>query len=96
MSEELIRETGRELDELVRFQPRNKQEVASWSRRAYQSKEEMIENGMGILVPHFLWHYLDDAKVRFDSKEISDNENRAIVTLVEYLKKGIIPSEDDL
>jgi len=49
---------------LMEIEPNSKDELSAWYRKSRDVKS-FLEEGCGeIDIPHFLWHYLEDADIR--------------------------------
>ena len=80
------------LTELVKFVPTNQDQLSNW----YDKAHVLGESGLMIDAPHFVWHYLSDADIRMKEPEYAEMQNRRINELIDYLNRGVMPSEGEV
>ena len=93
--EEQIKQLGYALSTLCDFVPASKVELREWYDRAQVIVDNQIK-GANIGVPHFLWHFLSDADIRLKSIEYAAMQNGRMDVLLEHLKRGSVPSDDEI
>lgn len=92
-----IDELAAALDELRAFKLTSKADVDRWYQLARKLEARLVmEGGLSPEVPSILWHYLADADIRFRDSEYAALQDRQMRLLVQYLKRGEIPSDDEL
>jgi hypothetical protein len=92
-----IKKFAEALTRLVEFVPTSNDELKQWYEESWQFKAEHLKGGEDFLkVPHFLWHYLSDADIRMKSEAYAKMQNHRINLLLEYLKRGVLPSDKDI
>ena len=81
-----------ELALLLEFVPTSKEELKQWYDRA-----QSLQDDKGLLqdAPHFLWHYLSDADIRMKDESYAEIQNSRIKLLIEHLRSGVMPSDED-
>ena len=81
-----------ELEQLVRFVPRNRDDLMLWYARARRFRDEaLLKSGLARDVPEFLWGYLDDADVRFEDETQEAQQNQKAQLLIRELRQGRMP-----
>ncbi len=81
---------------LVEFVPKTKEELEQWYIQARNLEtEHLLNGGLSQDMPHFLWHYLSDADIRMKDESYADIQSRRIHLLLEHLKLGVIPNDED-
>lgn len=87
-----IKRLTEELTGLTEFVPKTKNELGRWYSQARRVLEdnELLEGA-----PHFLWHYLSDADIRMKDEEYAEIQSRRISLLIQHLKCGVMPSDED-
>lgn len=98
MSEQsAIEQLAIELEALIGFTPKTKEDLDRWYEGARRLEAELVRpGGLSPKVPHFLWHYLADADIRMKDEKYAGLHNRRINLLLQYLKKGEIPSDEGI
>jgi len=91
-----IEQLERELTLLVEFVPRTKDELHLWYEEAQCLKENFFEGPDSLSPPHFLWHYLSDADIRMKDEVYAEMQVRRVNLLLEHLKRGVMPSDEDV
>ena len=92
-----IKRLAEALTRLADFVPASKADLNQWYDQAQQIKDDHLKGGEDYLeVPHFLWHYLSDADIRMKSEVYAEMQNRQLNTLLEHLKRGVLPTDEDL
>jgi hypothetical protein len=93
----MIRALADSLHHLRTLKPKTKDDVASWYVLARKLEAELVSaNGLSPEVPSLLWHYLADADIRFKDEAYADLQDHQMRLLVQCLKRGEIPSDDEL
>jgi hypothetical protein len=82
---------------LVQFVPETKDELIEWNQLARTIETNFLlgPSGLSHFVPHFLWHYLADADIRMKDEKYAVEQSRRIDLVLEHLKCGVIPSDED-
>jgi hypothetical protein len=94
---ELIAELAAALEELRAFKPASKADVTRWFQRARELEARLVEKGgLSPEVPSLLWNYLADADIRFKDSKYAELQDGQMRLLVRYLKRGEMPSDDEL
>lgn len=83
---------AKELVRLIEFVPRTKAELSDWYEQARLLQAGDLLKG----APHFVWHYLADADIRMKDDVYAEMQNRRIKTVLDYLNKGVMPSDEDV
>ena len=93
-----IRQLAEELTRLSEFVPTSKDELDKWYEQAKRLKDEhlLAPDGLSQYMPHFLWHYLSDADTRMKDEAYAKMQNGQLNLLLEPLKRGVLPSDEDL
>ena len=86
-----IKRLAEELSHLVEFKPASKDELNEW----YDQAQPLQESGLLVNAPHFVWHYLSDADIRMKDEVYADLQNRRIDLVLQALKRGVMPSDED-
>jgi hypothetical protein len=94
---EQIAELAATLEELRRFKPATKADMSRWYELARRLEARLVmKGGLSPEVPSILWNYLADADIRFKDAKYADLQDRQIRLLVQYLKRGEIPSDEEI
>ena len=92
-----IAELATALADLRAFKPTSKEELARWYELAREIEATLVEKGgLSPEVPSLLWNYLADADIRFKSAKCADLQNQQMRLLIQYLKRGEMPSNEEL
>ncbi|MCZ2153969.1 MAG: hypothetical protein LC114_08745 [Bryobacterales bacterium] len=86
-----------ELEELRRIKIASRDDLNEWFTRA--RKLEAVLTGKGGLspeMPSILWHYLADADIRAKDEKYAALQDRQILLLIRFLRRGTIPSDEEL
>lgn len=93
--EEQIKRLGDALSTLFDFVPFTEVELRDWYDQAQVIIDAKIR-GANIGVPHFLWHYLSDADIRFKDGDYAEMQNGRMKVLLQHLRNGSMPSDDEV
>lgn len=94
---ELITELATALEELRAFKPTSKADVSRWYGLARKLEARLVmKGGLSPEVPSILWNYLADADIRFKDTEYASLQERQMRLLVQCLKRGEIPSDEEI
>ena len=93
-----IKRLAEDLTSLTEFVPTSKDELDKWyvQARSLEADHLLAPGGLSQYMPYFLWHYLSDADIRMKDEVYAEMQNRQLNILLEYLKQGVIPSDEDL
>ena len=92
-----IAELAAAIEELRLYRPASKADVGRWYERARELEARLVvQGGLSPEVPSILWNYLADADVRFKDAEYADLQDRQMRLLVQCLKRGEIPSDEEI
>lgn len=70
----------------------NKQQLADWENEAWQLRSEIKRNiFLANVLPHQIWHYLDDADIRLKDPRYYKIQQSEILTIIDMLESGRIP-----
>ncbi len=89
---EQIDQLAEALASLVNFVPETSDDLHRW----YDQAQCILDDHELLLeAPHFLWHYLSDADIRMKDEEYAEMQNRRIDLVLQHLKQGVMPSDED-
>ena len=93
-----IKRLAEALTGLTEFVPVSKDELDQWYVQAQQLKDDhlLAPGGLSQYMPYFLWHYLSDADIRMKDEVYAEMQNRQLNSLLKHLKRGVLPSNEDL
>jgi len=79
------------------FVPESRRDLDRWYDMAKEIQHWIAKSEVfSSRTPHFLWHYLSDADLRFKDKNYAAMQNARIKILLDYLSRGVIPEDKDL
>lgn len=87
-----IKRLAEELTRLVNFVPVTKDELLQW----YEQARSFQESSLLTWAPHFVWHYLADADIRMRDDVYAELQTRRIITMLAFLDRGIMPTDNDV
>lgn len=87
-----IKRLADELTRLIDFVPVTKDELRQW----YDQAQRLYEGSLLMGAPHFVWHYLSDADIRMKDEVYTKMQNQRIDTVIEFLNRGVMPSDEDV
>lgn len=94
---ELIAELASALEDLRTFKPASKDDVSRWYELARKLEARLVmKGGLSSEVPSILWNYLADADIRFKDTEYANLQDRQMRLLVQCLKRGDMPSDEEI
>lgn len=95
--QELIAELASELEELRTFKLASKANLSRWYELARELEAKLVtKDGLSSEVPSLLWNYLADADIRFKDTEYASLQDRQMRLLVQCLKRGEIPTDEEI
>lgn len=74
---------------LLESEPASAEQVSAWYARAEALKRTLQSSVCGIDVPHLIWHYLDDADIRFRDGSYAQDQILAVEKIVEEWGGGV-------
>ncbi|HEL3814204.1 TPA: hypothetical protein UMY79_001063 [Stenotrophomonas maltophilia] len=74
---------------LLESEPASAEQVSAWYTRAEALKRTLQSSVCGIDVPHLIWHYLDDADIRFRDGSYAQDQILAVEKIVEEWGGGV-------
>lgn len=88
-----IKRIAEGLSRLVELVPKTKDELDHW----YDLAENFTDFHLKTVgAPHTLWHYLSDADIRMKDEVYAEMQKRQIKLVLEYLERGVMPSDEDV
>lgn len=72
-----------ELDQLLRMEPTAHEDLAAWYRRSQDVRRLLEEANAHFPVPHEIWHYIDDADIRFKDKRYAELQLPHVISQVD-------------
>jgi hypothetical protein len=95
--ESLIEALAAGLEELSAFKPASKADLGRWYELARKLEGRLVaKGGLSSELPSLLWNYLADADIRMKDERYAELQDRQMRLLVRYLRRGEIPSEEEL
>lgn len=68
---------------LLESEPTSAEQVSAWYRRAEALKCVLQSSASEMNVPHVIWHYLDDADIRFRDRVYAEEQILAVEKSIE-------------
>ncbi len=85
----------RALSALMASEPRHRSELDAWIRNASQARALMEQDDGTLMVPHVVWHYIDDADIRLKDRHYAEAQLQGLVDALEAWTgtslTGVIP-----
>ena len=90
-----LEQIAQHLRELAARSPSVPQELEAWNSAATDFKKWLSAQPAGILdqVPHFVWHYLDDADIRCNDEIYRRNQEQELAAVLNRLEGGDSPEQ---
>jgi hypothetical protein len=93
----LFAELATSIEGLRAFKPTTKAEVSRWYEMSRIVEETLRKpNGLSPEIPSILWRYLFDADIRLKDDKYAQLQDAQMRLLVQYLKRGEMPSSEEL
>lgn len=71
------------LQMLLKSEPTSVEQISDWYRSAETLKLALQSGSSEINVPHVIWHYLDDADIRFRDRAYAEDQISAVERSIE-------------
>ncbi|WMJ68160.1 hypothetical protein [Stenotrophomonas sp. 24(2023)] len=68
---------------LLESEPASAEQVSAWYKEAEALKRTLQSSVYGIDVPHLIWHYFDDADIRFRDRDYAQSQISAVEKIIE-------------
>jgi len=89
-----LQSLGNALEALVNTKIENRSDLEKWYAGAQQVRQQIFSNPkLSNVVPHFVWHYLSDADIRFKDQKYAQLQREEIDRIILALKRGQVPVE---
>ncbi len=83
---------AKELRQLTQQEPKLKSELKAWHETAQEFRKKLTSINQDIL-PHFVWHYLDDADIRLKDPAYKADQNKRMQAIISALERGEVPDD---
>lgn len=89
-SKEILAFFANELRRLIQREPRSKDELKAWydAVEEFRKKVKTLDHDT---LPHFVWHYLDDADIGLKDPAYKASQDKRIETIISALERGDVP-----
>ncbi|WP_191862953.1 MULTISPECIES: hypothetical protein [Stenotrophomonas] len=74
---------------LLESEPTTAEQVSAWYKKAEALKRTLQLSVYEMDVPHLIWHYLDDADIRFRDKSYAQDQILAVEKIMEEWGGGV-------
>lgn len=83
---------GRQLRRLADQPVLAKSDLDGWYELAHQVRQRILaDENLARAVPHFVWHFLSDADIRFREPEYARQQLAQLMEIVVVLERGQVP-----
>lgn len=84
---EIMKALAVKLRQLLDREPELIKDITSWYAAAETFRSELTTEDID-LMPHFVFHYLDDADIRIKEKSYKEQQEKEIEGIIKALEKG--------